>query len=34
VTPMAYPLLSSSLRTDMSMSKREDSDACMSPMPE
>jgi len=34
VTSMSYTLLYSSLRTDRSMSEREDSDACMSPMPE
>ena len=34
VMPMAYPLLYSPLRTGMPVSEREDSDACMSPMPE
>jgi hypothetical protein len=34
VTPMAYPLLYSPLWTGMPMSKREDGDARMSPMPE
>jgi hypothetical protein len=34
VTPIAYPLLYFPLRTGMSMSEWEESDAGMSPMPE
>jgi hypothetical protein len=34
VTPVVYPLLYSPLRTGMPLSEREESDACMSPMPE